>query len=130
MTGGAGFIGSRYVRTLLGGGFAGVVPGRVTVLDELTYAGNLASLEPVAADPRYTFVRGDIADAALLAELVPGHGAVINFAAETHVDRSVAVTRWTTLCCAEWDTAPGHPSRPGSPPPSGGTGTIAPGGSR
>ena len=52
----AGFIGSRYIRTLLGGGFAGVVPGRVTVLDKLTYAGNLASLEPVAADPRYTFV--------------------------------------------------------------------------
>ena len=90
MTGGAGFIGSHYVRTLLGGGFAGVVPARVTVLDKLTYAGNLASLEPVAADPRYTFVRGDIADAALLAELVPGHDTVINFAAETHVDRSIA----------------------------------------
>ncbi len=108
------------------------------MLDKLTYAGHLASLEPVAADPRYTFVVGDIADAALLAELVPGHDAVINFAAETHVDRSVAVTRWTTLCCAGWDTVPGRPSRPGSPPtsgggsppPSGGTGTIAPGGSR
>ncbi len=89
VTGGAGFIGSHYVRTLLGGGFAGVVPVGVTVLDKLTYAGNLASLEPVAADPRYTFVRGDIANAALLAELVPGHDTVINFAAETHVDRSI-----------------------------------------
>jgi dTDP-glucose 4,6-dehydratase len=62
----------------------------VTVLDKLTYAGNRANLEPVAASPGFSFIRGDICDAALLARVVPGHDAVINFAAETHVDRSIA----------------------------------------
>jgi len=62
----------------------------VTVLDKLTYAGNQANLEPVATSPGFSFIRGDICDAALLAEVVPGHDAVINFAAETHVDRSIA----------------------------------------
>jgi dTDP-glucose 4,6-dehydratase len=89
VTGGAGFIGSHYVRTLLGGGLTGIAPVQVTVLDKLTYAGNLGNLEPVAGDPRYAFVPGDIGDAALLARLVPGHDAVVNFAAETHVDRSI-----------------------------------------
>ena len=89
VTGGAGFIGSHYVRTLLGGGFPGFAGAHVTVLDKLTYAGNLANLEPVARDPRYAFAHGDIGDAALLARLVPGHDAVLNFAAETHVDRSI-----------------------------------------
>jgi dTDP-glucose 4,6-dehydratase len=88
ITGGAGFIGSHYVRTLLSGGYPGYEDAFVTVLDKLTYAGNLANLDPVAG--RYEFVRGDICDAALLAEVVPGHDAVINFAAETHVDRSIA----------------------------------------
>ena len=59
------------------------------MLDKLTYAGNLTNLEPVARDPRYAFVRGDIGDAALLARLVPGCDAVVNFAAETDVDRSI-----------------------------------------
>jgi len=59
------------------------------VLDKLTYAGNPANLAAVAANPRYAFVRGDICDPALLAELVPGHDLVVNFAAETHVDRSI-----------------------------------------
>jgi dTDP-glucose 4,6-dehydratase len=89
VTGGAGFIGSHYVRTLLGGGFTGIAPVQVTVLDKLTYVGNLGNLGPVAGDPRYAFVHGDIGDAALLARLVPGHDAVVNFAAETHVDRSI-----------------------------------------
>ena len=62
----------------------------MTVLDKLTYAGNLANLEPGRGQPRFTFVRGDICDAALLASVVPGHDVVINFAAETHVDRSIA----------------------------------------
>ncbi len=62
----------------------------MTVLDKLTYAGNLANLEPVADNPRFSFVRGDICDAALLASVIPGHDAVINFAAESHVDRSIA----------------------------------------
>ncbi len=88
VTGGAGFIGSHYVRTLLAGGFPGYEHAQVTVLDKLTYAGNLANLDPVAG--RFEFVRGDICDAGLLAELLPGHDAVLNFAAETHVDRSIA----------------------------------------
>jgi dTDP-glucose 4,6-dehydratase len=90
VTGGAGFIGSHYVRTLIGGGYPGFADAQVTVLDKLTYAGNLANLEPVAGSPRYQFVQGDICDPTLLATVVPGHDAVINFAAETHVDRSIA----------------------------------------
>jgi len=90
VTGGAGFIGSHYVRTVLTGGYHGLGDARVTALDKLTYAGNMANLEPVSASPRFEFVRGDICDAALLAEVVPGHDLVINFAAESHVDRSIA----------------------------------------
>ncbi len=90
VTGGAGFIGSHYARTLLDGGYRGFEQAQVTVLDKLTYAGNLANLDPVAASPRLRFVRGDICDAALLGRLLPGHDAVVNFAAETHVDRSIA----------------------------------------
>jgi dTDP-glucose 4,6-dehydratase len=89
VTGGAGFIGSHYVRTLLADGYPAIAGARVTVLDKLTYAGNLANLDPVRASPRLEFVRGDICDTALLADLVPGHDIVINFAAETHVDRSI-----------------------------------------
>jgi dTDP-glucose 4,6-dehydratase len=90
IAGGAGFIGSHYVRTLLQGGYPGYGHAQVTVLDKMTYAGNLANLEPVAGSPRFSFVRGDIGDAGLLAAVVPGHDVVINFAAETHVDRSIA----------------------------------------
>jgi dTDP-glucose 4,6-dehydratase len=89
VTGGAGFIGSHYVRTLLRGGFPGYEQVQVTVLDKLTYAGNLANLDPAVRDPRYVFVHGDICDPVLLARIVPGHDIVINFAAETHVDRSI-----------------------------------------
>jgi dTDP-glucose 4,6-dehydratase len=88
VTGAAGFIGSHYVRTMLAGGYAGYQDASVTVLDKLTYAGNVANLEPVAG--RFTFIRGDVCDAALLAEVLPGHDGVVNFAAETHVDRSIA----------------------------------------
>ncbi|HZB49908.1 MAG TPA: dTDP-glucose 4,6-dehydratase, partial [Mycobacteriales bacterium] len=89
VTGGAGFIGSHYVRSLLTGCYPGFEDAEVTVLDKLTYAGNLANLAPVADSPRYRFVRGDICAAAVLEEVVPGHDAVVNFAAETHVDRSI-----------------------------------------
>jgi dTDP-glucose 4,6-dehydratase len=89
VTGGAGFIGSHYVRTLLGDGYPGYAGASVTVLDKLTYSGNLANLAPVTGNPRLTFVKGDICDAVLLASLVPGHDVVLNFAAETHVDRSI-----------------------------------------
>jgi dTDP-glucose 4,6-dehydratase len=90
VTGGAGFIGSHYVRTLLTGGYPGLRDASVTVLDKLTYAGNLANLEPVYESPQFEFVKGDICDASLLRSVLPGHDAVINFAAETHVDRSIA----------------------------------------
>ncbi len=90
VTGGAGFIGSHYVRTLLNGGFQPSSVTAVTVLDKLTYSGNKANLDPVAADPRLTFVEGDICDAALVDDLVAGHDAVVHFAAESHVDRSIA----------------------------------------
>ncbi|MFI0351463.1 dTDP-glucose 4,6-dehydratase [Actinomadura sp. 9N407] len=88
VTGGAGFIGSHYVRQLVSGRYAAWAGAEVTVLDKLTYAGDLANLEPVAG--RFSFVHGDICNDELLAHLVPGHDAVINFAAESHVDRSIA----------------------------------------
>lgn len=87
VTGGAGFIGSHYARTLLNGGYRGYESVGVTVLDKLTYAGNRDNLP--ASDPRLEFVQGDICDADLLRELLPGHDAVIHFAAESHVDRSL-----------------------------------------
>ncbi|WP_440064050.1 dTDP-glucose 4,6-dehydratase [Streptosporangium sp. OZ121] len=89
VAGGAGFIGSHYVRSLLSGLYPGYENARVTVLDKLTYAGNIANLGPVADHPRHTFVKGDIIDTRLLAELMPGQDIVVNFAAETHVDRSI-----------------------------------------
>ncbi|MFE6946255.1 dTDP-glucose 4,6-dehydratase [Streptomyces chartreusis] len=87
VTGGAGFIGSHYVRSLLAGAYDEGRGTAVTVLDKLTYAGNRANLP--ADDPRLTFVHGDVCDRELLLELLPGHDAVVHFAAESHVDRSV-----------------------------------------
>ncbi|MEU9701218.1 dTDP-glucose 4,6-dehydratase [Streptomyces sp. NPDC047981] len=87
VTGGAGFIGSHYVRTLLAGGYPGYEDTRVTVLDKLTYAGHLSNLP--TDHPRLDFVRGDICDLPLLLDLLPGHDAVVHFAAESHVDRSI-----------------------------------------
>lgn len=86
VTGGAGFIGGAFVRQWLGSESAKLVN-----LDALTYAGNLDSLESVQADPDYTFVHGDINDAALVAELLREHEprAIVHFAAESHVDRSI-----------------------------------------
>jgi dTDP-glucose 4,6-dehydratase len=89
VTGGAGFIGSHYVRTMLTGGYPGYEDAEVTVFDKLTYAGNPANLAPVADSPRYRFVRGDICSAADLDAALPGHDVVVNFAAESHVDRSI-----------------------------------------
>ncbi|MGR7023811.1 dTDP-glucose 4,6-dehydratase [Geodermatophilus sp. URMC 62] len=89
VTGGAGFIGSHYVRTMLTGGYAGYEDAEVTVFDKLTYAGNPANLAPVADSPRYRFVRGDICSPADLDAALPGHDVVVNFAAESHVDRSI-----------------------------------------
>jgi len=90
VTGGAGFIGSAYVRNLLGGRLPGPLPASVTVLDTFTYAGNEANLAPVAADPRLRVVRGDIADPDAVAAVLAGVDLVVHFAAESHVDRSIA----------------------------------------
>jgi dTDP-glucose 4,6-dehydratase len=96
VTGGAGFIGSEYVRLLLGkplGSADGVPPLEptvVTVLDKLTYSGNLANLDPVRDDPRLRFVQGDICDPVVVDEVVADHDVIVHFAAESHVDRSIA----------------------------------------
>ena len=93
VTGGAGFIGSHYVRSVLGGAWGLQAPGSVVVLDKLTYAGNLANLEPVAGDQRLRFVQGDICDPVLVDSLVAEADAVVHFAAESHVDRSLEHAR-------------------------------------
>lgn len=85
VTDGAGFIGVNFIRYVLGE----TDDVRVTNLDLLTYAGNPASLADVADDPRYTFVHGDVCDAELVRRTMSGHDAVVNFAAESHVDRSI-----------------------------------------
>ncbi|MET9078232.1 dTDP-glucose 4,6-dehydratase [Streptomyces sp. NPDC004232] len=87
VTGGAGFIGSHYVRTLLGPHGADDV--RITVLDKLTYAGSLTNLAAVRDSSRFHFVQGDICDGQLVDELVARHDQVVHFAAESHVDRSI-----------------------------------------
>ena len=87
VTGGAGFIGANFVHTWLNSS-----RGRVINLDKLTYAGNLENLASASANPDYIFVRGDIADREMLASLFQTHQpwAVVNFAAESHVDRSIS----------------------------------------
>ena len=84
VTGAAGFIGSNYVRHVLD-----TTDDQVTVFDALTYAGNLSSLADIAEDPRYRFVQGDICDREAVAAAMDGHDAVVHFAAESHVDRSI-----------------------------------------
>ena len=89
VSGGAGFIGSSFVREILGRRDG----TRITVVDKLTYAGNRSNLVPVEADPemaaRFEFVEGDIADARLVTAQIDGVDAIVNFAAESHVDRSI-----------------------------------------
>jgi dTDP-glucose 4,6-dehydratase len=89
VTGGAGFIGSYFVRAVLADEYPHFAGAQVTVFDKLTYAGNLANLAPVAGDPRLRFVRGDICSATDLDAALPGHDVIMNFAAESHVDRSI-----------------------------------------
>jgi dTDP-glucose 4,6-dehydratase len=87
VTGGAGFIGGNFVLDRL----ARAAPCRIVNLDALTYAGNLDTLASLAGDPRHVFVRGDIGDRALVQRLLAEHrpDAIVNFAAESHVDRSI-----------------------------------------
>jgi len=85
VTGGAGFIGSNFVRWAL----ARHDDWHITTLDKLTYAGRRENLRDVMDSPRHTFVHGDIADAAVSAPLVKASHVVVHFAAETHVDRSI-----------------------------------------
>jgi dTDP-glucose 4,6-dehydratase len=84
--GGAGFIGSGFVRRML----AKHEDWEVVCLDKLTYAGNLDNLKSVEGDPRYSFVRGDICNRSDVEAAADGVDAIVNFAAETHVDRSIA----------------------------------------
>ncbi|PRY43826.1 dTDP-glucose 4,6-dehydratase [Umezawaea tangerina] len=90
VTGGAGFIGSHYVRELVGGAYPAFADAEVVVLDKLTYAGNEENLAPVADSPRYRFVQGDICDAAAVEDVMAGTDVVVHFAAESHVDRSIS----------------------------------------
>jgi len=85
VTGGAGFIGSNFVRYMLDQHSHCTV----TVLDKLTYAGNIDNLQDVAQNPRFHFVQGDICDAGVVNQAIKGCNMVVNFAAETHVDRSI-----------------------------------------
>jgi dTDP-glucose 4,6-dehydratase len=88
VTGGAGFIGSNYVRGLLDGRWGNDVT-KVTVFDAFTYAGNPHNLDPVKDDPRLSVIKGDICNAADIANALPDHDVVVHFAAESHVDRSI-----------------------------------------
>jgi dTDP-glucose 4,6-dehydratase len=96
VTGGAGFIGSNFVQLLL----REQPDTRVVVLDKLTYAGNLDNLAPVRDNARFEFVRGDICDADIVRSVMEGCDLVYNFAAETHVDRSIQDSQavvWTNV---------------------------------
>ena len=85
VTGAAGFIGSNYVRQVLA-----TTDDSITVFDALTYAGNRESLRDLDPDPRFTFVQGDITQRDQVNAAMVGHDAVVHFAAESHVDRSIA----------------------------------------
>ena len=93
VTGGAGFIGSNFVRMALGGRLPGLEDAEITVFDALTYSGTLTNLESVEGSPRYSFIQGDIRDETAVRSALEGHDAIVHFAAESHVDRSVHNSR-------------------------------------
>jgi len=93
VTGGAGFIGSNFTRMVLRDQLPGLEGAEVAVLDALTYSGTLTNLEAVESSPRYRFIHGDIRDEKTVANALTGIDAVVHFAAESHVDRSVANSR-------------------------------------
>jgi len=89
VTGGAGFIGSNFVRMALQNKFPNFEVTKLTVLDLLTYAGDKENLKPIQDDSRFEFVKGDIRDLNLATKLMSNHEFVVHFAAESHVDRSI-----------------------------------------
>lgn len=89
VTGGAGFIGSNFVRHLIANRYEGLEDADVVVFDALTYSGTLTNLAECEGNPRFSFVHGDIRDRALVAQTFSGADYVVHFAAESHVDRSV-----------------------------------------
>ncbi|MBC7833732.1 MAG: dTDP-glucose 4,6-dehydratase [Phycisphaerales bacterium] len=93
VTGGAGFIGSNFVRRTLQDAYPGLEGAEVVVLDALTYSGNLENLAGLESNPRYRFVKGDVCDGPLMERLVADADAVIHMAAESHVDRSILDSR-------------------------------------
>jgi len=93
VTGGAGFIGSNFVRMVINDAITGLEGAHVTVFDALTYSGTLSNLESVAGSDRFTFVEGDIRSLDAVAGALPGHDSIVHFAAESHVDRSVTDSR-------------------------------------
>jgi dTDP-glucose 4,6-dehydratase len=90
VTGGAGFIGSNYVRSVLSRRYPAYGDAEVVVLDLLTYAGTLTNLAAVSDSPRLSFVRGDIRDPEIVEQVMRGTDVVVHFAAESHVDRSIS----------------------------------------
>jgi len=93
VTGGAGFIGSNFVRKILSGEYAGTENYKVTVLDALTYAGNVKNLDSVIESQNLNFVHGNILDTEIVNDLMKNVDAVVHFAAESHVDRSISGSR-------------------------------------
>lgn len=89
VTGGAGFIGSHYVRQAIAGAYPALADAEVIVLDKLTYAGSADNLSSVVDNPRLRLVRGDVCDAGLVRSQMSGVDLVVHFAAESHVDRSI-----------------------------------------
>jgi dTDP-glucose 4,6-dehydratase len=95
VTGGAGFVGSHYVRSILAGEYRGYEQAQVTVVDKLTYAGHLSSLP--AGHPRLHFIEADVCDPGPMLAALAGQDAVVHFAAESHVDRSLLWARQFAL---------------------------------
>jgi len=90
VTGGAGFIGSNFVRMALNDQLPGLEDASITVFDALTYSGTLTNLTSVEDNPHFSFIQGDIRDGKAVEDALPGHDAIVHFAAESHVDRSVS----------------------------------------
>ena len=93
VTGGAGFIGSNFVRKVLEGKYPDSETYEVTVIDALTYAGNLANLDPIKSHKNFKFIHGNILDTELVNDVMKSIDVVVHFAAESHVDRSIAGSR-------------------------------------